>query len=58
MALNPDLEGEMTSLYLSKILKENDVQVTKIASGIPMGGNIEYADMATIISAIENRKKF
>ena len=48
LALNPDLEGETTNLYLTKILKEKGIKVSKIASGIPMGGNIEYTDMATL----------
>ncbi len=57
LALNPDLEGETTAMYLSKLLKNFDIKVTKIASGIPMGGNIEYSDMATIMRAIENRRE-
>lgn len=55
IALDPDLEGETTALYLTKLLKHFDIKVTKIASGIPMGGNIEYADTATIIRALEGR---
>lgn len=58
LALNPDLEGETTSLFIAKLLKNFDVKVTRIASGIPMGGNIEYSDMATIMSAIENRRNY
>jgi len=57
LALNPDLEGETTSMYLSKLLKNFGIKITKIASGIPMGGNIEYSDMATIMRAIENRRE-
>lgn len=55
IALDPDLEGETTALYLTKLLKHFDIKVTKIASGIPMGGNIEYADTATITRALEGR---
>ena len=55
IALNPDLEGETTTLYLTKILKQKDVRVSKIASGIPMGGNIEYTDMATLGKSLEGR---
>ena len=55
LALNPDLEGETTSLYLTKFLKEKTVKISKIASGIPMGGNIEYTDMATLGKSLEGR---
>ena len=55
LALNPDLEGETTNLYLTKILKEKGIKVSKIASGIPMGGNIEYTDMATLGKSLEGR---
>lgn len=55
LALNPDLEGETTSLYLAKLLKNFEVKVTKIASGIPMGGNIEFTDTATISRALDGR---
>ena len=55
LALNPDLEGETTSLYLTKFLKEKNVKISKIASGIPMGGNIEYTDMATLGKSLEGR---
>lgn len=57
VALNPDLEGETTALYLAKLLKPFDVKLTKIANGIPVGGNIEFADVATISRAIEGRQK-
>ena len=55
LALNPDLEGETTNLYLTKILKEKGIKVSKIASGIPMGENIEYTDMATLGKSLEGR---
>ncbi|MGL4402149.1 MAG: recombination mediator RecR [Fusobacteriaceae bacterium] len=57
IALNPDLEGETTTLYLTKLLKPFHVKITRIASGIPMGGNIEYADSATISRALEGRQE-
>lgn len=57
LALNPDLEGETTALYLNKLLKPFGVKVTKIASGIPMGGNIEFADSATISKALAGRQE-
>ena len=55
LALNPDLEGETTNLYLTKILKGKNIKISKIASGIPMGGNIEYTDMATLGKSLEGR---
>ncbi len=57
LALNPDLEGETTGLYLTKLLKPFQVKITKIASGIPMGGNIEFADVATISRALDGRQE-
>ena len=55
LALNPDLEGESTNLYLTKMLKNKNLEISKIASGIPLGGNIEHTDMATLGRAIEGR---
>lgn len=55
LALNPDLEGETTNLYLTKMLKNKNLEISKIASGIPLGGNIEHTDMATLGRAIEGR---
>lgn len=56
LALNPDIEGETTSLYIIKILEEYNIKISKIASGIPMGWNIEYADMMTIVKSLEGRQ--
>lgn len=55
LALNPSLEGEITTQYLLKILKTLDIKVTKIASGIPMGTSLEFSDEATLSKAIEGR---
>lgn len=55
LALNPDTEGETTSLYLAKLLKPLGVIVTRIARGLPIGGDLEFADDATIGRAILNR---
>ncbi|WP_064592188.1 recombination mediator RecR [Streptobacillus moniliformis] len=55
LALNPDLEGETTILYLTKLLSNMNVKVSRIASGIPIGGNIEYSDSATLIKSLEGR---
>ena len=55
LALNPDTEGEATSLYLAKLLKPIGVKVTRIARGLPIGGDLEFADEATIGRAMINR---
>jgi recombination protein RecR len=55
LALNPDTEGEATSLYLAKIMKPFGINVTRIARGLPIGGDLEFADDATIGRAILNR---
>ena len=57
LATNPTVEGETTALYLSKLLEQYDVNVTRIAHGLPMGGHLDYADELTLIKAIEGRKK-
>lgn len=55
-ALNPDFEGETTIQYLVKLLKDKNVKMSRIASGIPIGGNIEYSDSATLSQSLEGRK--
>jgi len=55
LALNPDTEGETTSLYLAKLVKPLGVSVTRIARGLPIGGDLEFADEATIGRAMLNR---
>jgi recombination protein RecR len=55
LALNPDTEGETTSLYLAKLLNPLNVNVTRLARGLPIGGDLEFADDATIGRAILNR---
>jgi len=55
LAVNPDTEGETTSLYLAKLIKPLGIKVTRIARGLPIGGDIEFADEATIGRAILNR---
>lgn len=57
IALSPTMDGEMTSLYLSKILKEKGVLVTRLAHGLPMGAALDYADALTLIKAMDNRRK-
>lgn len=55
LALNPDTEGETTSLYLAKLIKPHSIRVTRIARGIPIGGDLEFADEATIGRAVNGR---
>ncbi len=55
IATNPTTEGEATALYLSKFIKQLGIRVTRIARGIPMGGELEYADRITLSKAIEGR---
>jgi recombination protein RecR len=58
LALNPDAEGEATSYYINKLLKEYDVSVTRIAYGIPMGTELEFIDEATLSRAFASRNSF
>ena len=55
MATNPTIEGEATAMYLSKLLKPLGYRVTRLAFGIPVGGELEYADNVTLNKALENR---
>ena len=57
IATNPTTEGETTALYLAKILEKQNVNVTRLAYGLPMGGHLEYADSLTLSKALEGRKK-
>jgi recombination protein RecR len=57
LAVNPNVEGETTALYLAKILQPFGVTVTKIAFGLPVGGDLDYADQATLIQALEGRRE-
>ena len=57
LAVKPSVEGETTSLYISKLLKNTDVVVSKIAHGVPLGADIDYVDSLTLELALENRKK-
>ena len=57
MATNPDVEGEATAMYIAKLLKPLDVNVTRLAHGIPVGGELEYTDEVTLSRALLERKK-
>ena len=56
MATNPDTEGEATAMYLARLLKPFNVRVTRLAYGIPVGGHLEFADDATLLRALEDRR--
>lgn len=55
LALSPTMDGEMTSLYIDKLLKEKNIKVTRLANGLPMGSSLDYADELTLIKAMSNR---
>lgn len=57
IALSSTMDGEMTSLYISKLLETKGVKVTRLASGLPMGSSLDYADNLTLIQALTNRKE-
>ena len=56
MATDPDVEGEATAMYVAKLLKPLGISVTRIAHGLPVGGDLEYADEVTLGKALENRR--
>ena len=57
MATNPDTEGEATAMYVSRLLKPLEVKVTRLAYGIPVGSQLEYADEVTLLRALEGRRE-
>jgi len=57
LATNPNVEGEATALYLVRLLKPFQVKITRIARGLPMGGDLEYADEVTLARALEGRRE-
>ena len=57
LATDPDTEGEATAFYLSRLIKPTGIKVTRIARGLPAGGDIGYADSQTLAGAVENRKE-
>jgi recombination protein RecR len=58
LCTNPNIEGEATAMYLARLLKPLGVKVTRIASGLPVGGDLEYADELTLGRALEGRREF
>ena len=57
LATNPTIDGETTALYIAKLLEGKDIEVSRLAYGLPMGGHLEYADSLTLSKALEGRKK-
>lgn len=57
IAMNPTIEGDATAMYLSKLIKPLGIRVTQLAHGMPIGGDLDYADQATLISALEWRRE-
>ncbi|MEH7040229.1 recombination protein RecR [Bacillus pseudomycoides] len=57
LATNPNIEGEATAMYISRLLKPTGIKVTRIAHGLPVGGDLEYADEITLSKALEGRRE-
>lgn len=57
LATNPTIEGDATALYLARLLKPVGIRVTRLAHGMPVGGELDYADSATLLSALEYRRE-
>lgn len=57
IATNPNLEGEATAMYLTKLIRPLNIKVTRLASGLPVGGDLEYADEVTLGSALRGRRE-
>jgi recombination protein RecR len=57
VATNPNVEGEATAIYLSKLIKPLGIKVTRIAMGIPVGSELEFADEVTMLKALEGRRE-
>jgi recombination protein RecR len=57
LATNPTIEGDATALYLARLLKPIGIKITRLAHGMPVGGELDYADSATLLSALEFRRE-
>ena len=55
IATNPNIEGEATAMYIARLIKPAGIQVSRIAHGIPVGGDLEYADEVTLLKSLEGR---
>ena len=58
LCMNPNIEGEATALYLARLLGETGITITRLASGLPVGGDLEYADELTLGRALQGRQQF
>ena len=58
LATNPSMEGEATAMYIQRLVKPLDIKITRIARGIPIGAELEYADEITVRRAVEGRKEY
>ena len=56
LATNPNIEGEATAMYIARLIKPAGIKVSRIAHGIPVGGDLEYADEVTLLKAMEGRR--
>ncbi len=57
LATNPNIEGEATAMYIARLVKPSGIRVTRIANGLPVGGDLEYADEVTLLKALEGRRE-
>ena len=57
LATNPNIEGEATAMYIARLIKPSGIRVSRIAHGIPVGGDLEYADEVTLLKAMEGRRE-
>lgn len=57
LATNPNIEGEATAMYIARLIKPSGIKVSRIAHGIPVGGDLEYADEVTLLKAVEGRRE-
>ena len=57
LAFNPDMEGEATAIYLTKMIQNQGIKITRLARGLPMGGDLEYADEITLSAALKGRRE-
>ena len=57
IATNPTIEGEATAVYIARLIKPSGIKVSRIAHGIPVGGDLEYADEVTLLKAMEGRRE-
>jgi recombination protein RecR len=57
LAMNPNIEGETTAMYLARLIKPSGIKVTRIAHGLPVGGDLEYVDEITLLRSLEGRRE-